>query len=160
MLSTLFLDLHNFHDKQHFISVLSPILSTYNTQIQTITPDKFIRNKNECLLICDIPSHLKIADIAIVPSMWDEPFGLTVIEAMAAGLPLITTRSGGIPEICEGVAIIVERDNIVENLINAIQDLYQNLERREQMKRASLERALSFDKELFAQNFFNALPQV
>lgn len=108
----------------------------------------------------EIPSYLKTADIAIVPSMWDEPFGLTVVEAMAAGLPLITTRSGGIPEICEGVAIIVERDNIVENLINAIKELYQNPERREQMKRASLERALSFDKELFAQNFFNALPQV
>lgn len=60
MLSTLFLDLHNFHDKQYFISVLSPILSTHNVQIQEITPDKLIRNKNECLLICDIPSHLKI----------------------------------------------------------------------------------------------------
>ena len=105
----------------------------------------------------DIPSYLKVADIAVVPSMWEEPFGLTVVEAMAAGLPLITTRSGGIPEICEGVATIVERDNIVDNLAAAILDLYQHPEKREQMAAASLKRSKMFDKETYAKNFFSAL---
>jgi glycosyltransferase involved in cell wall biosynthesis len=105
----------------------------------------------------DIPSYLKVADIAVVPSMWEEPFGLTVVEAMAAGLPLITTRSGGIPEICEGVATIVERDNIVDNLAAAILDLYQHPEKRKQMSAASLERSKLFDKETYAKNFFAAL---
>lgn len=104
-----------------------------------------------------IPSYLKIGDIAIVPSMWEEPFGLTVVEAMAAGLPLITTRSGGIPEICENVATIVERDDIVNNLAQAILDLYEHPEKREQMSKASLERAKLFDKETYAKNFFKAL---
>lgn len=105
----------------------------------------------------EIPSYLKMADIAVVPSMWEEPFGLTVVEAMAAGLPLITTRSGGIPEICEGVATIVERENIVNNLAAAILDLYQHPEKREQMSAASLERSKLFDKETYAKNFFAAL---
>ena len=104
-----------------------------------------------------IPAYLKTADIAVVPSMWDEPFGLTVVEAMAAGLPLITTRSGGIPEICEGVATIVERDNIVDNLANAILDLYQHPEKREAMAKASLERSKFFDKETYAKKFFAAI---
>ena len=107
-----------------------------------------------------VPSYLKMADIAVVPSMWEEPFGLTVVEAMAAGLPLITTRSGGIPEICEGVATIVERDNIVDNLATAILDLYQHPEKREQMSVASLERSKLFDKETYAKNFFAALDRV
>lgn len=105
----------------------------------------------------NIPSYLKAADIAVVPSMWEEPFGLTVVEAMAAGLPLITTRSGGIPEICEGVATIVERENIVDNLAAAILDLYQHPEKREQMSEASLERSKLFDKETYAKNFFATL---
>lgn len=105
----------------------------------------------------DIPSYLKMADIAVVPSMWEEPFGLTVVESMAAGLPLITTRSGGIPEICEGVATIVERDNIVDNLAAAILDLYQHPEKRKRMSAASLERSKLFDKETYAKNFFAAL---
>lgn len=104
-----------------------------------------------------VPSYLKMANIAIVPSMWEEPFGLTVVEAMAAGLPLITTRSGGIPEICEGVAAIVDRGNIVDNLSAAILDLYEHREKRQQMAAASLERSKMFDKETYAKNFFDAL---
>ena len=106
-----------------------------------------------------VPSYLKMADIAVIPSMWDEPFGLTVVEAMAAGLPLITTRSGGIPEICEGVATIVERDKIVDNLASAILDLYEHPEKRKMMSEASLKRAKLFDKETYAKNFFAALEQ-
>ena len=101
--------------------------------------------------------YLQQADTAVLPSMWDEPFGLTCVEAMAAGLPLITTRSGGIPEICEGVATIVERDNIVNHLAQAILDLYEHPEKREQMSKASLERAKLFDKGTYARNFFKVL---
>ena len=104
-----------------------------------------------------IPSYLKTANVSVIPSMWDEPFGLTVVEAMAAGLPLITTRSGGIPEICEGVATIVDRANVIDNLAKAILDLYQHSEKRKQMAAASLQRSKLFDKETYANNFFNAL---
>jgi glycosyltransferase involved in cell wall biosynthesis len=105
----------------------------------------------------DVPYYLHLADIAVLPSMWDEPFGLTIAEALAAGLPLITTRSGGIPEICEGVAIIVDREQIVDNLANAILDLYHHPEKRTLMAKASVERAQQFDKETYAKNFFAAL---
>lgn len=104
-----------------------------------------------------IPDYLHLADIAALPSMWDEPFGLTIIEALAAGLPLVTTRSGGIPEICEGIATIVERNNVVNNLANAILDLYHDSDKRKQMAEASLMRAKLFDKETYAKNFFAAL---
>ena len=104
-----------------------------------------------------VPAYLHLADMAALPSMWDEPFGLTVVEAMAAGLPLVTTRSGGIPEICEGVATIVDRDDVVNNLAAAITDLYQHPEKRRQMSTASLERAKLFDKETYSKNFFAAL---
>ncbi len=104
-----------------------------------------------------VPNYLKLADIAVLPSMWDEPFGLTIVEALAAGLPLITTRSGGIPEICEGVATIVERKDIVNNLASAILDLYNHPEKQRQMSTASIKRAKLFDKEPYAEKFFAAI---
>lgn len=104
-----------------------------------------------------VPEYLHLANIAVLPSMWEEPFGLTIVEALAAGLPLITTRSGGIPEICEGVATIVERENIVDNLANAILDLYRHPEKRQQMATAAVERAKLFDKESYAEKFFAAI---
>ena len=107
-----------------------------------------------------VPLYLRLADIAVLPSMWDEPFGLTIVEAMAADLPLITTLSGGIPEICEGVATIVNKDNIVNNLVSAILDLYNNPEKRKQMSATSIERAKLFDKETYAKNFFAAIESI
>ena len=106
-----------------------------------------------------IPDYLHLADIAVLPSMWDEPFGLTIVEALAAGLPLITTRSGGIPEICDGIAIIVDRNNIVENLSSAILNLYKHPNKRKQMSIISLERASFFDKDKFAEKFFTILEE-
>ena len=105
----------------------------------------------------NIPDYLHLADIAVLPSMWDEPFGLTIVEAMAVGLPLITTRSGGIPEICEGVATIVERKGIVKNLASAIVKLYEHPEKRKEMSIAGLERAKFFDKENYAAKFCSAI---
>jgi glycosyltransferase involved in cell wall biosynthesis len=105
----------------------------------------------------EVPSYLKLADLAIVPSMWDEAFGLTVLEAMAAGIPLITTKSGGIPEICEDVACIINRENIVENLTEAIVNLYNHPEIRTNMSEQSISRAQQFSKEKYAANFFKAL---
>jgi glycogen(starch) synthase len=37
------------------------------------------------------------AQVAVVPSVWDEPLGLVVLEAMAAKTPVVVTRKGGIP---------------------------------------------------------------
>ena len=103
-----------------------------------------------------VPSYLKMADIAVVPSQWEEPFGLTVVEAMAAGVPLIATRSGGIPEICEGTAILVNREDTTQ-LAEAIRTLYQHPEQRLQLSKTALERSLQFSKERYAEQFFESL---
>lgn len=115
-----------------------------------ITFTGFIPYKN-------IPDYLQLADIAVLPSMWNEPFGLTIVEAMAAGLPLITTRSGGIPEICEGVATIIERDGIVKNLVNSIIDLYKHPQERKQESKKALIRVQHFDKNIYAQQFLSRI---
>lgn len=60
----------------------------------------------------DMPSIYHLGNVAVLPSMWDEPAGMTMVEAVVSGLPLITTNSGGIPEyIPEGLAIILNRDD-------------------------------------------------
>jgi glycosyltransferase involved in cell wall biosynthesis len=45
---------------------------------------------------------LHAADLVAVPSVWDEPFGRVIIEAMATGCPVVASRVGGIPEILDG----------------------------------------------------------
>lgn len=38
------------------------------------------------------------ADIVVVPSVWDEPFGIVAVEAMAVGRPVCATRAGGLKD--------------------------------------------------------------
>lgn len=47
----------------------------------------------------DIPDLLLKADYFVHPAIWNEGFGVTLIEAMSVGLPCIAFRRGAIPEI-------------------------------------------------------------
>jgi glycosyltransferase involved in cell wall biosynthesis len=107
----------------------------------------------------NMPDYLRMADVAVIPSIWDDPFPTTVLEAQAMGLPIITTRRGGIPEeVTEMNAILLETDeNFVDNLAAAILDLYQHPAKCQQMSAASLERSKLFDKETYAQKIFAAI---
>ena len=106
-----------------------------------------------------MPGYLQLADVAVVPSVWHDPFPTTVLEAQAMGLPVVSTRQGGIPEeVSASNAILVDNDkNIVEHLAQAIQHLYDHPAERQQMSSASLRRARLFDRDTFACNFFAAL---
>lgn len=74
----------------------------------------------------DLPYLYNLADIAILPSMWDEPAGLTNLEAMACGTPIITTNAGGIPEyIGEGTAYKRD-DNLVNNIVKEVNRLIED----------------------------------
>lgn len=43
----------------------------------------------------DMPGVYRNHDVFVFPSIWEEPFGLTHLEAMASGLPVISTDNGG-----------------------------------------------------------------
>jgi glycogen(starch) synthase len=47
----------------------------------------------------ELPHVYEEHDVAVFPSEWREPFGLTLIEAMAMGLPVVTTVTGGPAEV-------------------------------------------------------------
>jgi glycosyltransferase involved in cell wall biosynthesis len=47
----------------------------------------------------DVERIYAAADVMVTPSLWDEAFGLAVVEAMAAGRPVVVTDSGAMPEI-------------------------------------------------------------
>jgi spore coat protein SA len=59
----------------------------------------------------ELLNRYRAADVFVFPSVWNEPFGLPVVEAMACGVPVVATRSGGITEIVrEGESgLLVER---------------------------------------------------
>ena len=106
-----------------------------------------------------MPNYLQMADVAVIPSVWDDPFPTTVLEAQAMGLPIITTCRGGIPEeVTEDNAILLNTDeHFIENLAKSILDLYEHPEKRKQMGEASLAHSKYYNELRYAEDFFKAL---
>jgi spore coat protein SA len=106
-----------------------------------------------------IPSILSLCDIAVIPSICEDALTMTSLEDMAIGLPLVVTRSGGIPEaVDEKCAIIVDKDNeLPSNLAEAILSLYNDVEKRLQMSMHAKKRSSLFSKQKYCETFFRKL---
>ena len=68
----------------------------------------------------------------IWPSLW-EGFGLPVLEAMAAGAPVLTSNSTSLPEISGGCALLVDPTN-TEEITKEIMRLIEDQSLREELK--------------------------
>lgn len=101
----------------------------------------------------DVAAVLAGSDIKAISSL-SEGFGLTVTEAMKAGVPVVATAVGGIPEILEDGAtglLVPSRDS--EALAGAITDLARDPERRQRMGRAGRQASERFNAEAPVRRF-------
>ena len=75
------------------------------------------------------------ADMFCSPSVWEEPFGLVNVEALASALPIVSTRGGGATEVlANGGGIMVERGSAVQ-LASALRRLAEDPELRSRIGR-------------------------
>jgi glycosyltransferase involved in cell wall biosynthesis len=84
-----------------------------------------------------LEEHYRSADVFVFPPVWDEPFGMPPVEAMAAGIPVVASRSGGIAEtIQDGVTGILVPTDDVTALSEAISRLLGDANLRKRMGKA------------------------
>ena len=109
----------------------------------------------------EIYKYASMADVQCVPSLWEEAAGLVVIEAMAERLPLIITRSGGAVEyVDDNAALIIERENIVENLRNAILYMQNHPEVLERMSDCGQVQCMKYDKTNYYKSFVQLINEI
>ena len=103
----------------------------------------------------ELYKYYGISDFAIVPSIWNEPAGLVVLEAEASGLPVIASNVGGIPEFfCEEAGILVERDSYFEqNLAAAINKMTENKSELKAMGKKARMFAYQYNSEEYYNTF-------
>lgn len=106
-----------------------------------------------------MPEYYAASDIALAPSICEEAAGLTVVEALASGLPLIATDAGGIPEYVDAAcAVTVSRGGrMAFELRDAMSKLYADRALRESMGDAGRRKAESMSVGRYFREFERVL---
>jgi glycosyltransferase involved in cell wall biosynthesis len=84
------------------------------------------------------------AAIVVVPSRWDEPFGLTALEAMACRAALVASPRGGLPEVYGETAVVIDPEDPA-GIAAALVALARDPARRAALASAGRARAETFD---------------
>lgn len=88
---------------------------------------------------------LCFTDLFLLPSE-KESFGLAALEAMACGVPVISTNTGGLPEVnIEGVSGFLSEVEDVEGMTKSALKILQNKDTHTTFKKGALESAAKFD---------------
>ncbi len=114
-------------------------------------------------LLGDLP-HERVAaviaeaDVIVVPSVCDEPFGIPAVEAMSAGVPVVASAAGGLCDIVQNgrTGLLATRSD-ARSLANAILELLADAPRRADMGRSARAAAMTFTWSRAAENLLAAL---
>lgn len=106
----------------------------------------------------EIYQYASVAHVQCVPTLVEEAAGLVLLEAMAEGLPLIATKTGGVTEYVDGdTALLIERENVVEKLQKAILYLKAHPEVRKQMSEKAKIGSGKYDEAIYYEGFVRTI---
>lgn len=103
---------------------------------------------------------LSVADLFIMPSE-TESFGLAALEAMACEVPVISTNTGGLPELVQnGVSGFTSAVGDVEDMAKNALYILENEARHQQFRAAAFKRAEAFDIQFIVPHYEKYYRQV
>lgn len=109
----------------------------------------------------EVYQYASVADVQCVSTLIEEAAPLTVLEAMAEGLPLVVTKSGGVVEyVDESTALIIEKENVVKDLSRAICYLKEHPEVRKKMSDAARKQSKKYDEAIYYKNFIEVIDKI
>lgn len=93
----------------------------------------------------DVGAYMRLCDVCVHTSIFPEPFGMTVIEAMASGRPIVAASIGGPVEILEpGKTGLLAHPSKPEEMSAAIVSLLRDRATAEAMGKKAAERARAY----------------
>ena len=109
----------------------------------------------------EVYQYASVADVQCVPTLIEEAAPLTVLEAMAEGLPLIVTKSGGVVEyVDKSTALTIGKENVVKDLSRAICYLKEHPEERERMSENAKIKSKKYDEAVYYKNFVEMINKI
>lgn len=99
-----------------------------------------------------------IADVGVIPSIFNDPFNLTLIEFCANGVPVIISDRGAMKELVNDKCSVIAKcnDNFVDNIYECLKSMLDNKEKIEAMGSEALRISKKFSIDSYC-NKFNSL---
>lgn len=114
-------NLQNFKNKNWILKIAGEGEKKYQEKLKTnykINNVLFLGYQEKSTFFSEI-------DLLIVPSLWQEPFGRIIIEAMMNQVPVLTASKGGIPEIMKDNSWFLfqpNKNNFTEKISDILKD--------------------------------------
>lgn len=106
----------------------------------------------------DLARTLNCHRILVIPSTWEEPFGIVALEAIACGCVVVGTDGGGLPEAIGPCGIVVPRGNS-DALAMAIQKLVTDESLQLEYRAAFHDHLIRFAPERFVRAYLDVLKE-
>src|SRR5215204_4199038 len=107
-----------------------------------------------------LPAVLAHADLLVLPSLYEE-LGTGLLEAMQAALPIVASRTGGIPDVIEdGINGLLVPPGEPEALAHAINHLLADRDLARRLSEGARERAKDYDWEVLAERVLRVYQDV
>ncbi len=106
----------------------------------------------------DLPAIYNLARAVAFPSLY-EGFGLPIVEAMACGVPVLTSRLSAMAEVADNAAVLVDPLR-TEEIVEGLNRLLTDDSLRENLSAAGLKRSLYFSWDKAAQETLNVYDKI
>ena len=92
----------------------------------------------------------------LVPSVWEEPFGLVVLEAMACGCIPIVSNSGGLPEALGNAGLLFDKGNL-NALVEKMEYLITNTTLRDNFRNEAISHLKNHNSEIIGKKYLDVV---
>lgn len=89
---------------------------------------------------------MSVASVVIIPSRWEEPFGMTALEAMACGTPLLVSSVGALPQVVGKGALLMDPQD-PEKAYTTLSTLIQSLQLQQELSTEGRKQAFIYNAE-------------
>lgn len=121
---------------------MSETIKQSGVQVKSVSYSQIHKEYKKADIFCLLSKPIKT---------WQEQYGMVLVEAMASGLPIVTTRSGAIPEVCGSAALYAEPSDS-SRAYQHLKKLVNNTELRKELSEKSKQRAQAhFDHKKIAE---------
>lgn len=150
-------ELNNFNEKKYSLTIIGDGLEMKKLRELATTYNL----TNEIRFLGFLPAEAIAKELnehryLLVPSRWEEPFGIVALEGMACGCIPIVSNGGGLPDAVGKAGVVFER-NSLESLVQSTIQLLEDEEQQENLRQSAAAHLSLHTEKIVSERYFDVI---